>query len=391
MSEAMEREGSGRARYPKKTYERELFRLQEELVKMEQWIADTGGRVVAIFEGRDAAGKGGAIGAHHRAHEPAHHPPRGAAEAVGPRAVAVVLPAIRRRAAGGGRDRALRPQLVQPRRRRARARVLHAGRVLPLPAPDPDLRAAARRGRHHPDQVLVLGERRGAGAPIRQAHRRSAAPVEAQRDRPVLAHEVGRLLTGQGRDVRAHRHPRGALARGRCRQQEEGPPQLHRAPAVGGPVRGAAGARDRDAAAAARRGLRAPSARPVHLRARPRRRGARRGANTTISSPAQTTRQLTPGRPGSPRPACGCPSRTAPRPSCRAGPSCCGARGSRRRGDRPRPPRTRGSTPSRPRPKPLVVFASTCGNSRPTTPCSRSSSPRSSAGSRYHSGVRTNG
>jgi polyphosphate kinase 2 (PPK2 family) len=61
MSEAMEREGSGRARYPRKTYERELFRLQEELVKMEQWIADIGGRVVAIFEGRDAAGKGGAI------------------------------------------------------------------------------------------------------------------------------------------------------------------------------------------------------------------------------------------------------------------------------------------------------------------------------------------
>ncbi|MDH5224260.1 MAG: polyphosphate kinase 2, partial [Actinomycetota bacterium] len=61
MAEAMEREGSGRGRYPKKAYERELFRLQEELVKMEQWIADTGGRVVAIFEGRDAAGKGGAI------------------------------------------------------------------------------------------------------------------------------------------------------------------------------------------------------------------------------------------------------------------------------------------------------------------------------------------
>jgi polyphosphate kinase len=61
MSEAMEREGSGKKKYPNKVYERELFRLQEELVKMEQWVADTGARVVAIFEGRDAAGKGGAI------------------------------------------------------------------------------------------------------------------------------------------------------------------------------------------------------------------------------------------------------------------------------------------------------------------------------------------
>ena len=50
-----------RKRFPKKVYEKELFRLQEELVRMEQWVADTGTRVVAIFEGRDAAGKGGAI------------------------------------------------------------------------------------------------------------------------------------------------------------------------------------------------------------------------------------------------------------------------------------------------------------------------------------------
>jgi polyphosphate kinase 2 len=48
-------------RYPRKLYERELYRLQEELVRMEQWVAATGTRVVAVFEGRDAAGKGGTI------------------------------------------------------------------------------------------------------------------------------------------------------------------------------------------------------------------------------------------------------------------------------------------------------------------------------------------
>jgi polyphosphate kinase 2 len=50
-----------RTKLSKKAYERELLRLQEELVKMEQWVFETGTRVIVIFEGRDAAGKGGTI------------------------------------------------------------------------------------------------------------------------------------------------------------------------------------------------------------------------------------------------------------------------------------------------------------------------------------------
>ncbi|GAA3802952.1 polyphosphate kinase 2 [Cellulomonas soli] len=42
-------------------YEAELFRLQSELVRLQQWTRATGARVVVIFEGRDAAGKGGTI------------------------------------------------------------------------------------------------------------------------------------------------------------------------------------------------------------------------------------------------------------------------------------------------------------------------------------------
>jgi len=42
-------------------YERELRRLQTELVKLQEWIRHKGLRVVVLFEGRDAAGKGGAI------------------------------------------------------------------------------------------------------------------------------------------------------------------------------------------------------------------------------------------------------------------------------------------------------------------------------------------
>ena len=42
-------------------YERELAALQIELVKMQAWVKDTGARVAVVFEGRDAAGKGGTI------------------------------------------------------------------------------------------------------------------------------------------------------------------------------------------------------------------------------------------------------------------------------------------------------------------------------------------
>lgn len=44
-----------------KVYEEELFRLQLELVKLQEWIKHKGLKVVVIFEGRDAAGKGGVI------------------------------------------------------------------------------------------------------------------------------------------------------------------------------------------------------------------------------------------------------------------------------------------------------------------------------------------
>ena len=44
-----------------KRYEQELFRLQLELVKMSEWIKHEGLKVVVLFEGRDAAGKGGVI------------------------------------------------------------------------------------------------------------------------------------------------------------------------------------------------------------------------------------------------------------------------------------------------------------------------------------------
>ena len=45
----------------KKRYEVELRNLQIELVKLQEWVKQEGLKVVVLFEGRDAAGKGGAI------------------------------------------------------------------------------------------------------------------------------------------------------------------------------------------------------------------------------------------------------------------------------------------------------------------------------------------
>ncbi|MCK6160052.1 MAG: polyphosphate kinase 2 [Corynebacterium striatum] len=49
------------AKLDKEAYEEELKRLQAELVEMQQWVVETGARIVIIMEGRDAAGKGSAI------------------------------------------------------------------------------------------------------------------------------------------------------------------------------------------------------------------------------------------------------------------------------------------------------------------------------------------
>ena len=46
---------------PNKVYEAELFRLQTELVKLQEWVRFSGARLVVVFEGRDGAGKGGTI------------------------------------------------------------------------------------------------------------------------------------------------------------------------------------------------------------------------------------------------------------------------------------------------------------------------------------------
>jgi polyphosphate kinase len=58
-AKAAKREAAGKL--PKKLYEKELYRLQGELMKVQEWARAERARIVVIFEGRDAAGKGGTI------------------------------------------------------------------------------------------------------------------------------------------------------------------------------------------------------------------------------------------------------------------------------------------------------------------------------------------
>ena len=124
----------------RKAYEKELRKLQEELCHLQDWVKESGERVIIVLEGRDAAGKGGTI--------------KAITERVSPRVFRVVaLPApsdrektpdvhaaLHRALPGRRRDRDLRPQLVQPRRRRVRHGLLHARAAQALPRALPDRR-----------------------------------------------------------------------------------------------------------------------------------------------------------------------------------------------------------------------------------------------------------
>ena len=54
----MKRTTHRNARMKRKVYEKELRKLQVELCHLQDWIKDQGARVIIVFEGRDAAGKG---------------------------------------------------------------------------------------------------------------------------------------------------------------------------------------------------------------------------------------------------------------------------------------------------------------------------------------------
>src|SRR5215475_7297110 len=58
---APKRAAGDTARMKRKAYEKELRKLQVELCHLQDWVKDKGARIIVVFEGRDAAGKGGTI------------------------------------------------------------------------------------------------------------------------------------------------------------------------------------------------------------------------------------------------------------------------------------------------------------------------------------------
>ena len=103
----------------RKEFEKELEPLQTELVKLQEWTKATGAKVCVLFEGRDAAGKGGIIKCITERTSPRVFSCGRAAIADRAGEVADVLPALHSPSAGRWRGCALRPQLVQPGGRRA--------------------------------------------------------------------------------------------------------------------------------------------------------------------------------------------------------------------------------------------------------------------------------
>jgi len=61
LLDAMPEAGQSAETAERRSYFKELFRLQRELVKLQDWVVDQKLKVVVLFEGRDAAGKGGVI------------------------------------------------------------------------------------------------------------------------------------------------------------------------------------------------------------------------------------------------------------------------------------------------------------------------------------------
>ena len=223
---------------PKKVYEEELARLQVELVKLQEWIKAKGLKVVVIFEGRDAAGKGGVI--------------KRITESLNPRVCRVV-------ALGTPTEREKTQWYFQryvPHLPAAGEMVLfdrswynRAGveRVMGFCTEEEYrefLRSCPEFERMLVRSGIILIKYWFSVSDEEQERRFQARiddPTKRWKLSPMdlrVARALGRVLEGQGRHVRLHRHQAGPLVRGQRRRQEAGPAQLHHPPAEPDPLRG---------------------------------------------------------------------------------------------------------------------------------------------------------
>ncbi len=219
-------------RTPRKAYARELLRLQVELVKVQEWVRAEGARLVVVFEGRDAAGKGGTI--------------KRVTEHLNPRVARIAaLPAPTERERTQWYFQRYVEQLpaageivLFDRSWYNRAGVEHVMGFCTTEEYQRFLQQCPIFERLLTEDGILLRkywfsvsdavQERGSGPGWTDPTRRwklSAMDLES-----IPRWED--VLPRQGPDVRAHRHPRGALVRRRERRQARGPAQHDRAPAV---------------------------------------------------------------------------------------------------------------------------------------------------------------
>ena len=210
----------------RQVYFKELFRLQGELVKLQDWIVHRKLKVVVMFEGRDAAGKGGAI--------------KRITQRLNPRVARVAaLPAPSSR------------EKTQWYFQRYVAHLPAAGEMVLFDrswynragvervmgfCTDAEYEEFFRSVPEFEKMLVRSGIQvikywfsipgRGAGVPVPLPHQRPAQAMEAQPDGPRVAQALGTLHQGQGSDARAHAHPRGAVVGGAGRGQETRPARL---------------------------------------------------------------------------------------------------------------------------------------------------------------------
>ena len=229
-----------RKRIKAKDYERELARLQEELVRLQRWIRHKGLKVVVIFEGRDAAGKGGVI--------------KRISERLNPRVVRVV-------ALGTPSDREKTQWWFQryvEELPAAGEMVLfdrswyNRGLVEPVMGFCTEdeyrefLRSCPEFERMLVRSGIILIKYWFSVSDAEQERRFQNRINDPKRRWKLSQMDLegrarwGGVLQGQGHAVRPHRHQAGALVRRQRRLQEGGPAELHLTPAVDDPLRGRA-------------------------------------------------------------------------------------------------------------------------------------------------------
>ena len=217
-----------REKLKRKVYEKVLTDLQVELVKLQKWIKDRGLKVVVIFEGRDAAGKGGTI--------------RRITQSLNPRICRVV-------ALGTPTEREKSQWYFQ----RYVAHLPAAGEMVLFDRSWYN-RAGVERVmgfcteeeyqeflRSVPEfertlvrsniQIIKYWFSVSDEEQERRFKQRIKDPVRRwkdQRDGPEITRKVGRILDGQGRDVQTHRHQTNTLVRRASGRQKTGPTQCAR-------------------------------------------------------------------------------------------------------------------------------------------------------------------